>query len=89
MEVLLLIDAFLFTVASQRCPNRWLERPGADSCYRLWSSPLKSWNGARGVCHTHDGELLKLDSQEEKVRCRLFIFCIKLDLLYHCITDVI
>lgn len=62
------ICLLLTTVASQKCPSRWLERPNGDSCYRLWPMPLKTWKEARSACQTYDGDLLKLDSQEEKVK---------------------
>ena len=56
-----------YTVLGNRCPNRWLDRPGGDSCYRLWPSPLKTWDDARAGCQAYGGDLLKLDSQDEKV----------------------
>lgn len=64
--VLVLCGIKLFAVSGYRCPNRWLDRPGGDSCYRLWPSPLKTWDDARAACQAYDGELLKLDSQDEK-----------------------
>ncbi|KAL3836018.1 hypothetical protein ACJMK2_021471 [Sinanodonta woodiana] len=62
---LLLAIAYVFPVKSQRCPHGWSDGADSTTCYSFGFKQKKSWSDARSECHQYDGELLKIETEEE------------------------
>ncbi|KAK3585795.1 hypothetical protein CHS0354_010574 [Potamilus streckersoni] len=54
-------------VEAQKCPHGWLDRPGSATYYSFRFKQKKSWSDARLECQRYDGELLKIETDKEKV----------------------
>ena len=51
-----------------RCPKGWNERPGSNTCYYISDqSDQKTWENADIMCKRHQGNMVKVDSVQERV----------------------
>ncbi|KAK3582967.1 hypothetical protein CHS0354_027082 [Potamilus streckersoni] len=67
---LLLAITYVLSVGAQRCPHGWLDRSGSTTCYSFGFKQKKSWLDARSECQRYDGDLLKIETDEEMVWVR-------------------
>ena len=62
-----------FTALGQQCPYGWYGYSPTSKCYRFVTASKLPWQDARDFCKLHGGDLLKIDSIQERVRTVHFI----------------
>ena len=51
------------------CPKGWKERPNTGKCYYISDSQdIKTWEEGQLMCKRHQGDIVKIDDLQEKVR---------------------
>ena len=56
-----------FAVYGQKCPMYWYGYTSSAKCYRFMYGHMLSWQDARDMCRLHGGDLLKVESVQERV----------------------
>lgn len=49
-----------------QCPKGWKERPGSKTCYLITTNQALGWREARQRCKQQQGDLVKIDSIQER-----------------------
>ncbi|XP_012946935.1 macrophage mannose receptor 1 [Aplysia californica] len=64
--LLVLLGILCHAAQSQVCPHGWVDYPGSESCYLISDYQVRyNYKMASDRCHTHEGQLVKIDTQKE------------------------
>ncbi|KAK3107420.1 hypothetical protein FSP39_014196 [Pinctada imbricata] len=49
-----------------KCPTGWIERPGSKQCYQISTKDKKGFRQARQACKLQQGDLVKIETVQER-----------------------